>query len=85
MKVNDNVRTSCPVCGARDGQDTLFIRDYKGMHEIVPFSSYEVRECSHCGMIYAGNIVRSMPMGEYYSRVSKYTNDAYRVSGELVR
>lgn len=71
----------CPVCGG-EKCTTFFHRDFGGMNEIVPFSSYDVVQCDACGMMFAGNIVESMPLPMYYALMSKYETTAFAVGQE---
>ena len=61
---------TCPVCGS-EKHTKMFHRDFSGMSEIVPFSHYDVLQCETCGMMFAGNIVESMPLLQYYELMSK--------------
>lgn len=74
------MRNSCPVCNSRSAH-TLSEREFLGMEDIVPFSSYAVSKCDDCGMIYASNIIETMPLDEYYNSLSKYeTKDYFSVA-----
>lgn len=74
------MRKNCPICDSHKVR-VLYNRLFSGMHDIVPFSSYTVIKCEVCGMVYAGDIVQEMPLGEYYNRLSKYeTQDFFKVS-----
>lgn len=53
-----------------------------GMKDIVPFNSYYVNKCEDCGMIYAGDILVSMSLDEYYDNLSKYETKDYFLSAE---
>jgi methionine biosynthesis protein metW len=55
----------------------LFMRDFSLTAALVPFCSYDVYECSHCGMVYAGNIEESMPLADYYAILSRYEGDSF--------
>ena len=72
----------CPVCGD-ETHTNFFHRDFRGMSEIVPFSSYEVVQCDRGGMMFVGNIMETMPLSAYYALMSKYETVAYAVSTEL--
>jgi methionine biosynthesis protein metW len=61
----------------------MFHRDFSGMSEIVPFSHYDVLQCETCGMMFAGNIVESMPLLQYYELMSKYETSAFAKAQEL--
>ena len=52
------------------------------MNEIVPFSSYDVLQCDDCGMMFAGNIVETMPLSDYYALMSKYETTAFAAGQE---
>ena len=73
---------TCPVCGS-EKHTKMFHRDFSGMSEIVPFSHYDVLQCETCGMMFAGNIVESMPLLQYYELMSKYETSAFAKAQEL--
>jgi methionine biosynthesis protein metW len=52
------------------------------MNEIVPFAHYDVLQCDMCGMMFAGNIVETMPLPVYYEQLSKYETAAYKALTE---
>lgn len=54
------------------------------MNDIVPFSSYDVVQCEHCGMFYADYIGETMPLMRYYEMMSKYETEAFSVSKEAL-
>lgn len=67
------LRKTCPVCGRINRMnEKIFYRDFRGMKDIVPFLKYDIYVCNNCGMIYAGNILESMPLRKYYINISKY-------------
>ena len=55
------IKRCCPV---RVGKETkkVFHRDFGGMESIVPFSGYDVVQCTRCGAFYADNIGESIPL-----------------------
>ena len=71
----------CPVCGG-EKHTKFFHRDFRGMNEIVPFAHYDVLQCDVCGMMFAGNIVETMPLPVYYEQMSKYETAAYKALTE---
>lgn len=73
------IREKCPFCSSRQSRD-LTKRTFEDMQNIVPFSSYTVSKCDHCGMVYASDIVEVIPLNEYYSNLSKYETNAYFLS-----
>lgn len=75
------MRKNCPVCGSKHAH-ILFNRNFMGMKDIVPFNSYDVNKCEDCGMIYAGDILVSMSLDEYYDNLSKYETKDYFLSAE---
>lgn len=70
MKMNI-LKRACPVCDSFEGKK-VFKRDFSGMSSIVPFLKYEIVQCEKCGMMYADNLIESMPLAEYYNVLSKY-------------
>jgi len=76
------VREKCPVCNGNN-KVKIFERDYKGCSSIAPFSFYTVYQCLNCGMIYAGDAYESMPLDEYYDKMSKYEGDNVIKSSEV--
>jgi len=74
------LRMCCPVCDATGKEKKVFMRDFSLSAEIVPFLRYDVCECSQCGMVYAGNMEESMPLLEYYKKISHYENDSFVMS-----
>lgn len=74
-------RKRCPVCG-KDNEKVkkTFNREFSEFGNIFPFSSYSVYECNDCGMIYAGDIQESMPLNEYYDKMSRYEGDSFVTS-----
>lgn len=66
----------CPVCGG-EKHTKFYHRDFSGMGEIVPFAHYDVLQCDTCGMMFAGNIVETMPLPAYYEHMSKYETTAF--------
>jgi 2-polyprenyl-3-methyl-5-hydroxy-6-metoxy-1,4-benzoquinol methylase len=70
------IRRFCPICHSKT--EKVFVRDFSEAASIVPFSKYDVMFCSQCGMLYAGNIVESMPLLNYYNIMSKYETDYYQ-------
>ena len=77
------IKRSCPVCTGEETK-TVFHRDFDGMHEIVPFSGYDVVQCARCGAFYADNIGETMPLMQYYEMMSKYETEAFSVSKEAL-
>lgn len=75
------MREKCPICGALN-REVIIKRNFYGMQNIVPFSSYTVNKCCDCGMIYAGDIVEEMPLAKYYSSCSKYETEDFLVTSE---
>ncbi|WP_232208048.1 bifunctional 2-polyprenyl-6-hydroxyphenol methylase/3-demethylubiquinol 3-O-methyltransferase UbiG [Selenomonas sp. FOBRC9] len=63
---------------------TIFHRDFGGMESIVPFSGYDVVQCTRCGAFYADNIGETMPLMHYYEMMSKYETEAFSVSQEAL-
>ena len=75
------LRCECPLCGKKNTiQTEIFRRDFTMLQGIVPFKSYKVYECNDCGMIYAGDIQESMPLNEYYDKMSRYEGDSFVTS-----
>jgi methionine biosynthesis protein metW len=68
------------------GEETkkVFHRDFGGMESIVPFSGYDVVQCTRCGAFYADNIGEAMPLMHYYEMMSKYETEAFSVSREAL-
>lgn len=81
MKMNI-LKRACPVCDSFEGKK-VFKRDFSGMSSIVPFLKYEIVQCEKCGMMYADNLIQSMPLAEYYNVLSKYETHDNLVSKEL--
>lgn len=73
----------CPVCVGEETKK-VFHRDFCGMESIVPFSGYDVVQCTCCGAFYADNIGETMPLMHYYEMMSKYETEAFSVSKEAL-
>ena len=65
------LRTNCPICDSSEYK-VKFFRDFSQMLTIAPFKRYDVVKCENCGMIYANNIEESVPLNDYYEKMSKY-------------
>ena len=77
------IRTTCPVCGNTSVGDEFFFRDFSGAAGIVPFLSYKVFGCPKCGMMYAGNLVKSQELDQYYAKMSRYEGDSFVLSDKV--
>lgn len=75
------MRDICPICSSKRHK-AINKRIFSNMQNIVPFNSYVVKQCSCCGMVYAGDIVEVMSLDKYYDKMSKYDNDDYFLSTE---
>lgn len=77
--MNNLMRKHCPVCN-RDNilNKKIFERDFSGAASIVPFRHYDVIQCTECDMLYAGNIVESIGLENYYAMLSRYESDYNR-------
>lgn len=77
-------RKTCPYCGRENkDNDRIFYRDFELCREITAFSRYDVFCCKRCGGAYAGNIEESMPIDEYYRKMSRYEGGNFRQSSDL--
>lgn len=74
---------NCPVCGS-DKNIKYFYRDYRDYASIAPFLFYNVYGCKECGMAYAGALEESMPLDEYYEKMSRYEGDSYVLSPDMM-
>ena len=77
------IKRCCPVCVGEETKK-VFHRDFGGMESIVPFSGYDVVQCTCCGAFYADNIGETMPLMHYYEMMSKYETEAFSVSQEAL-
>lgn len=77
------IKRCCPVCVGEETKK-VFHRDFGGMESIVPFSGYDVVQCTRCGAFYADNIGETMPLIHYYEMMSKYETEAFSVSQEAL-
>ena len=77
------IKRCCPVCMGEETKK-VFHRDFGGMESIVPFSGYDVVQCTRCGAFYADNIGEAMPLMHYYEMMSKYETEAFSVSREAL-
>lgn len=77
------IKRRCPVCMGAETKK-VFHRDFGGMESIVPFSGYDVVQCTRCGAFYADNIGETMPLMHYYEMMSKYETEAFSVSQEAL-
>lgn len=77
------IKRCCPVCVGEETKN-VFHRDFGGMESIVPFSGYDVVQCTRCGAFYADNIGETMPLMHYYEMMSKYETEAFSVSQEAL-
>ena len=77
------IKRCCPVCVGEETKK-VFHRDFGGMESIVPFSGYDVVQCTRCGAFYADNIGETMPLMHYYEMMSKYETEAFSVSQEAL-
>ena len=77
------IKRCCPVCMGAETKK-VFHRDFAGMESIVPFSGYDVVQCTCCGAFYADNIGETMPLMHYYEMMSKYETEAFSVSQEAL-
>lgn len=77
------IKRCCPVCVGKETKK-VFHRDFGGMESIVPFSGYDVVQCTRCGAFYADNIGETMPLMHYYEMMSKYETEAFSVSQEAL-
>ena len=77
------IQRCCPVCAGKKTKK-IFHRDFGGMESIVPFSGYDVVQCTRCGAFYADNIGETMPLMHYYEMMSKYETEAFSVSREAL-
>lgn len=77
------IKRCCPVCAGEETKK-VFHRDFGGMESIVPFSGYDVVQCTRCGAFYADNIGETMPLMHYYEMMSKYETKAFSVSREAL-
>ena len=77
------IQRCCPVCAGKETKK-IFHRDFGGMESIVPFSGYDVVQCTRCGAFYADNIGETMPLMHYYEMMSKYETEAFSVSREAL-
>ena len=77
------IKRCCPVCVGEETKK-VFHRDFAGMESIVPFSGYDVVQCTRCGAFYADNIGEAMPLMHYYEMMSKYETEAFSVSREAL-
>ena len=77
------IKRCCPVCVGEETKK-VFHRDFGGMESIVPFSGYDVVQCTRCGAFYADNIGETMPLMHYYEMMSKYETEAFSVSREAL-
>lgn len=77
------IKRRCPVCVGEETKK-VFHRDFGGMESIVPFSDYDVMQCTSCGAFYADNIGETMPLMHYYEMMSKYETEAFSVSQEAL-
>lgn len=74
------LRRECPCCGRENtDNEKIFNRDFEPCRELTAFSRYDVYICRRCGMAYAGNIEESMPLDEYYKRMSRYEGESFRL------
>lgn len=73
------IKRCCPVCVGEDTKK-VFHRDFGGMESIVPFSGYDVVQCTRCGAFYADNIGESIPLMQYYEQMSKYESQDFALS-----
>lgn len=74
------LRKECPCCGRENADnEKFFYRDFGHCRELTAFSRYDVFVCRWCGMAYAGNIEESMPLDEYYKRMSRYEGESFRL------
>lgn len=77
------IKRCCPVCVGEETKK-VFHRDFGGMESIVPFSGYDVVQCTRCGAFYADNIGETMLLMHYYEMMSKYETEAFSVSQEAL-
>ena len=77
------IKRCCPVCVGEETKK-VFHRDFGGMESIVPFSGYDVVQCTRCGAFYADSIGETMPLMHYYEMMSKYETEAFSVSREAL-
>ena len=77
------IKRACPVCTG-EKTEKVFHRDFGGMESIVPFSGYDVVQCTRCGAFYADSIGETMPLMHYYELMSKYETAAFSVSREAL-
>ena len=77
------IQRCCPVCAGKKTKK-IFHRDFGGMESIVPFSGYDVVQCTRCGAFYADSIGETMPLMHYYEMMSKYETEAFSVSREAL-
>lgn len=77
------IQRCCPVCAGKETKK-IFHRDFGGMESIVPFSGYDVVQCTRCGAFYADSIGETMPLMHYYEMMSKYETEAFSVSREAL-
>ena len=70
------IRPNCPICSSYDSIE-LAHRDFSGAKCLVPFDGYVIKQCTCCGMVYAGDINVSVPLEDYYREISKYENGEY--------
>ena len=80
MHIEENgIERNCPICGHAVSHK-VFSRDFSGMGSIVPFSRYDVVECTKCGGYYADHLVESMELARYYEELSKYEDVEFALS-----
>lgn len=86
MDVENNkiLRRQCPICGRMNVENKkIFERDFSSCSDIVAFKRYDVYQCNVCNLVYAGDIEESMPLDDYYEKMSRYEGDNYVISPKL--
>ncbi len=76
-------RKCCPLCGSQNIYNRkLFERDFSEAGDMSPFRRYQVYCCSKCGMLYAGDLEETMPLNDYYRKMSKYDDNPESWDGD---
>ena len=64
------MKRDCPIC-SNDGKEILYKQSFSD-NVLSPMKSYDVVECSLCGLVYADNIPPQAAFDVYYEKMSKY-------------
>lgn len=82
MTALKSVARPCPICGSTTGE-VLHTQRFV-LPEGHPLAAgYDVVSCVRCGFAYADTIVSQRDYDDFYSKLSKYTDDKTSTGGEL--